>query len=683
MRRLLPVSGAVRVARRELRAYLATPWSYGVAAGFLALTGLLFYLVADGSREASLRFWFPNLAFVLLVTAPIVTSRLVAEEWRSRHLDLLLSRAVGPGGVVVGKWLAACGFFLLLLVPTLVYVFFLDKWGRPDYPPMVASYAGAVLLAAMFCAVGTLTSALTPTAVAAGLGSFAILVLAQLANGVEALRGFSFQPHLDAFSRGAPTLEDVVYFGSVTMAALVVAVAAQIARLHIVDRARALAVPVATLAAAVGLNWVPVPAQARVDLTATGKFTLSGVSKEVLENVKVPVQITVFQPEGTAEARDAKVLIDQFRRENQNIKTRVIDFSRSLGEALRLGVRDDGEAVVEARGRREVFAPLTEQGVTTALQRLVRSKLQTVCALAGHGERELDDAGPGGYDQARQAMETNGLEAKRLDLTVAEAIPEECTILVLPGPMSSLLETEVKLVGDFLADNGRMLILRDPGGADVDALTRPWGLRVLPGVVVDPERSAAEDPTTLLLNRFPTGSPVSRDVSGIQFVGAGGVTTASSEDKGLTVSPVAQSSEPSWLELDQQVAKYEPDQGDRGGPVVILGAADRSRLRAGGETRVSGDKVSTDRTRLLVAADVDWAANAVIEQLDNRRMFINALNWLAQEEELVAVGGENPDLRRLALTSGDRRLMGWVTIGGVPGAALAGGVVCWVRRRRL
>ena len=214
-----------------------------------------------------------------------------------------------------------------------------------------------------------------------------------------------------------------------TAASLVIAVAAQIARLHIVDRTRALAVPVVALAAAVGLNWVPVPAQARVDLTSTGRFTLSSVSKEVLENVRSPVRITVFQPEGTAEARDAKVLIDQFRRENKLVQTRVIDFSRSLGEALRLGVRDDGETVVEARGRREVLAPLTEQGVTTALQRLVRRKLHTVCALAGHGERELDDAGPGGYDQARRAMETNGLEAKRLDLTVAEVIPEECTIL--------------------------------------------------------------------------------------------------------------------------------------------------------------------------------------------------------------------------------------------------------------
>src|SRR2546429_2283697 len=156
--------GSWRIARRELRAYLVAPWAYGVAAAFLVLTGTIFFVVADGSREASLRFWFPNLAFVLIVTAPIVTSRLVAEEWRSRHLDILLARPIGPSGLVVGKWLAAVGFFVLLLTPTLVYSVFLAAWGTPDWPPIVASYLGALLLVGLFAASRVMATALSPTA---------------------------------------------------------------------------------------------------------------------------------------------------------------------------------------------------------------------------------------------------------------------------------------------------------------------------------------------------------------------------------------------------------------------------------------------------------------------------------------------------------------------------------------
>ena len=114
------MKGTWRVARREYRAYLGTPWCYGVAVAFLALTGITFFVVTDAAREASLRLWFPNLAFVNLVTIPVVTSRTLAEEKRTRHLDVLLAGPVTPAGIVVGKWLAVQALFVSFLLPTLV-----------------------------------------------------------------------------------------------------------------------------------------------------------------------------------------------------------------------------------------------------------------------------------------------------------------------------------------------------------------------------------------------------------------------------------------------------------------------------------------------------------------------------------------------------------------------------------
>jgi ABC-2 type transport system permease protein len=675
------------VARRELRAYLVAPWTYGVAVAFLALTGTLFFTVADGAREASLRFWFPDLAFVLTVTAPIVTSRLLAEEWRSRHLDILLSRPLGPAGLVVGKWLAAVGFFVLLMVPTLAYALFLSAWGRPDWPPLVASYLGAVFLAALFCAVGTMTSAFTPTAVAAGLGAFAILVVSQLANGVDAFRGLSFQPHLEGFTRGAPSLKDAVFFASGTATALILAAAWQALRRRgpgprLLSRARALALPAVTLAATVAVNLLPVPASARIDFTATKRFTLSVESREVLRNVHREARITAFQPEGTAEARDAAVTLSQFRKANSKIKTRVLDFAKSQGEAGRLGASDDGEVVVEVGERKEVVAPLVEGLISSALQRLERGRPQTLCALAGNGEPELDSTLPNGYETARQAMQANGIETRRLDLTVATAVPLECTILALIGPTAALLPGGMKLINDYLANNGRMLILAEPGGPNLDAITTRWGLRLLPGIVFDPERALAGDPTALAVNSFPTRSPITAKVDAVELVTAGGVTTAASNDTGLTVTPIMESSDRSWLELNPSHPVYEPDKGDRGGPVKLAGAADRSEVKGSGETRLSTGGPSIARTRLLAVTDVDWASNAFIGLLANQRLLINSLNWLGGEEDLVAVPGLNPDLRRLTLTPSRRRMMGMVSIGAIPGVVLLVGLGVWLRRRQ-
>jgi ABC-type uncharacterized transport system involved in gliding motility auxiliary subunit len=683
------LQGTLRIARRELRAYLVAPWAYGMATIFLVLTGTIFFVVADGSREASLRFWFPNLAFVLIVTAPIVTSRLVAEEWRSRHLDILLARPISPVALVVGKWLAAVGFFVLLLVPTLVYCAFLAAWGAPDWPPLVASYLGALLMVGFFCAIGTMASALTPTAVAAGLGGFAVLVVAQLANNVPAFHGFSFQPHLESFARGAPGLDDAVYFVTAVAAPLVVAAAWQTMRRRGVTaqrggRLRAAAVPALTLAATLLVNLVPVPASARVDFTASHRFTLSGQSKDVLRNVKQRSVVTAFAPENTPQARDAAVLLTQFRRVNDNIHTRVLDFAKAQGEALRLGVEDDGEVAVEIGDRKEVVAPVLEQTITSALQRLARPQPQTLCGLEGNGERRLDSEAPQGFQLARLAAERNGIETKGLDLTVAKAIPPECTILVMAGPTAALLPAEVQLINDFLDRNGKMLILAEPGGPDLDAITTRWGLRLLPGVVFDPPRAQAGDPTSLLVNDFPTESPVSKGVDQAALVTAGGITTAASEDTGLSVARVLQSSDQSWLEVNPSAtpARYEPDKGDRGGPVVLAGAADRSEAKAGGETRLPGGGASIARSRLLVFTDADWASNAFLDRLANARLLANSLNWLAQEEDLIAIPGVDPDLRRLVLTPSRRRTMGIGSIGAVPAAVLLVGAGVWFRRRK-
>jgi ABC-type uncharacterized transport system involved in gliding motility auxiliary subunit len=127
---------------------------------------------------------------------------------------------------------------------------------------------------------------------------------------------------------------------------------------------------------------------------------------------------------------------------------------------------------------------------------------------------------------------------------------------------------------------------------------------------------------------------------------------------------------------------YEEDKGDRDGPVVLAGAADRSETKPTGETRLSGDKPSIARTRLLAFADADWASNAYVDQLSNGRLLANGLNWLAGEEDLVAISGVDPDLRRLELTTSQRRLMGIGSIGAIPAAVLLVGAGVWLRRRR-
>jgi hypothetical protein len=670
-----------RVARREYRAYLSSPWCYGVAVSFLVLTGITFFVVTDAAREASLRLWFPNLAFVTMVTMPVVTSRTVAEEKRMRHLDVLLARPVGNGALVVGKWLGVLFLFLTFLVPSGVYLGFLAAWGQPDWPPIVTSYLGAVVLAALFAALGTMTSVLTATPILAGLASFAVLVGLQLAANTPMVRSLSYVEHLDAFARGAPRLTDAVYFASATAICLAVATLWQTVRRTAV-RLSKLVAPAVGVAVVASANWAVMPVDRVFDVTATGRFTLSRAAREALANHPGPVTITAFEPANSPLAKDDAVLFRQLRSLKRNLRYRVLDLDREQGEALRLGVDNYGQAAVEVESRREVVSPITELSVVSALERLARRRPQTLCALTGHGERSLEDRAPAGYASAKAAMGINGAFAQEIDLTADQRIPPECTILALFDPKAGLRQAEIDAVGGFLERDGKMIVTAEPDGPDLSAVTTPFGLRLLPGLVFDPSRSVAGDPTALLVNNFPAATALARDVAGLAVPTAGGVTTAATPDRGLIVSPVMASSGSSWLSLEPATRRNEPGKGDRGGPVILAGAADRSKISPTGEQRVPSGGPKIDRTRLLVFADADWASNAFVGELANQTLLANAVNWLAGEEDLVAVRGIQTDLRRLALTADRRRLMGITTVGAIPGLALLFGTGLWFRRRR-
>jgi hypothetical protein len=517
--------------------------------------------------------------------------------------------------------------------------------------------------------------------VAAGLASFAILIGLQLADAVPGVGAVSFVDPLDAFSRGAPRLSDFAYFLSGTVLCLVLAGFWQVTR-RTARRARAALVPGVLAVGSVAANWAVLPVDTIFDVTATGRYTLSNASRDVLRNLPGPARITVFEHANSAQARDYRVLMNEYARTSSKVTYRLRDFERYRGEAYSLGVSDNGQAAVEVGSRREVVDPVMELRITSAIQRLARARPQTLCALQGHGERFLEDAGPYGFDAARLAMEANGIGTMTIDLTASQRIPADCTMLGLFGPQIPLRDAEVAVLHAYLQANGKMIVLREPDGPDLDPLTRPFGLKFLPGVVVDPERSVAGDPRALLINRFPTEAPIVDHVPGAALVTAGGVTTAASAQEGLSVARVLESTEGSWLELSTTEGRYEPEKGDRAGPVVIAGAADLSHVSATGEQRVAAGGPAINRSRLLAIADVDWATATFLDELGNRRLLGNAVNWLAGEEDLLAVGGVNNDLRRLALTAPRRQLMGWVSLGGLPGAAFAVGAVLWVFRQR-
>ncbi len=219
------------IARRELAAYFATPVAYVFIVIFLVLLGALTFSVGNffDRGQADLAPLFAFLPWLFLLLIPAITMRLWAEERRSGTIELLLTLPIALWQAVLGKFLAAWAFAAIALALTFPMVITVNVLGTPDNGVILAAYAGAVLLAGCYLAIGAAMSALTKNQVIAFVLAVAacfvftvfgspvvvgFLAEALPAGVLEAARRVSLIGRYDAITRGVVALRDLVFFAT-------------------------------------------------------------------------------------------------------------------------------------------------------------------------------------------------------------------------------------------------------------------------------------------------------------------------------------------------------------------------------------------------------------------------------------------------------------------------------------
>jgi ABC-2 type transport system permease protein len=231
------------IIAKELRSYFVSPVVYVVGAVFLLIVGLLAYLyiVFAGAQAIQLmqmqggpaqmnlndlifRNLFASVRFVLLITLPILTMRLFAEERKLRTFEFLMTSPIRLNEIVAGKFLSVFLVFLGLIGLTGLIPLTLSLFSDFDWYPILTGYLGLALLGALFLSVGLLASALTENQIVAAFVSFGFLLFVWLLAGLGSLLGdttagqvvsyISFMEHYDHLVRGLIDTKDLVYFAS-------------------------------------------------------------------------------------------------------------------------------------------------------------------------------------------------------------------------------------------------------------------------------------------------------------------------------------------------------------------------------------------------------------------------------------------------------------------------------------
>jgi ABC-2 type transport system permease protein len=214
---------------KEEKAIFTSPIAYVVLSVFLVIMGYTFTLTLFVSHAPTLVHLFFQICVLFLLTVPIITMRLVAEERRLRTIELLLSAPVSEAAVVFAKYLASVSLILLMLVLSGAYAIALGVLGRPEWGPIWSGYLGLFLLGTALVAVGLMASSLVSNQIIAALLSLSVFLLLwvidrfgwMLPDPFDALVvNLSLLTHFTPFATGSIFLSDAGFFVSVTLLGL-------------------------------------------------------------------------------------------------------------------------------------------------------------------------------------------------------------------------------------------------------------------------------------------------------------------------------------------------------------------------------------------------------------------------------------------------------------------------------
>jgi len=404
------------------------------------------------------------------------------------------------------------------------------------------------------------------------------------------------------------------------------------------------------------------------DTTANKRYSLSDQTEKVVKGLKSDLQAKYF--DRTSRFETAKGLLDRYSNMSTKFKVEYVDPDKDPAKAKAFGARSYGTLVLDSGTRREEAKAVTEQEITGAMVRLQQAGEQVLCALDGHGERSLEGGEPSSFGSVKQALERNNYKTQTVKVQEKAEIPAACTILLSAGPRLEYNEAAIAAIKGFVEKGGDAMFLMTPAikgareetdeNAKLVALLDSWNIKVNNDLLFD-----AAGPGVLAVDDF-SQHPIVRDMRGLPALIALARSMEAKNGAEKLFSSSAEAFSTKTLDLIKLQAGAPPQ--DAKGPFVLAAAT----TVGGGDIKKQG--------RVVVVGSVDWASAAMLNRYGNRDLFLNMVNWMSSDEDLISIRPKEPEDRRLTVKPNQFWVLYATSFLPALGV-LAAGIMVWLKRR--
>jgi ABC-type uncharacterized transport system involved in gliding motility auxiliary subunit len=453
-------------------------------------------------------------------------------------------------------------------------------------------------------------------------------------------------------------------------------------------------------------NWLANRHNKSYDATANKRFSLSEQTGKVVKGLSRDVTITYFDK--TTEFSRARDILDRYNNFSTKLHIDYVDPDKKPQVAKAAGVRTYGTIFVDSGLRKEEAKSLTEEDITGALIRSLKSGERNVCFVSGSGEHSLEESGRAGYSSVKESLEKNNYKTRTVSLLQAGSattpaavklgqpmappaadapkpeVPKDCTVLVVAGPKYDYTQPEVDAIKTYVESSGRALFMIDPplklgredysGSPALAVVMQSWGVTLNKDLALDtsgigqifglgPEvplvTSYESQPIVRDLKETATAFPLARTLE------------VKSPQKG-TAEKLFSTSANSYATTRINSAEIRIDpKTDKKGPLTLAAA--------GTYSSPSADRGKEGR--FVIVGSSNWVTNNILRFNGNRDLFLNMMNWLSSDEDLISIRPKEPEDRRLNITSRQMSVLFYSSMVFLPLIVVASGFAVWARRR--
>ncbi len=453
----------------------------------------------------------------------------------------------------------------------------------------------------------------------------------------------------------------------------------------------------------------------RVDMTSAGLYSLSPQTVEMLKRLEKPVRVTFFHD---PMMRETVELYKLMVAETDRLSVTFIDPMLNPSQARLLGVEYAGTALMESEGRKMRINGPTETDIANGILRISQGQQQKVCFLDGHGEAdpfslESHDHMEGdgdhthgigtklvqherhGIAKARHGLEALNYVVEKISLLKGGAELGPCAVLVVAGPKMTLLPSEIAAIDRYLDEGGNAFFMLDPF---IDSGLQPvllkYGVQLDDTIVIDEASHFWTDisaPAVTDYNRHE----ITRELPLSFFPGVRSLSPTSERVPGSSVRPLVNSSKQSYAGRNPERAEFDPKR-DQAGPLTLMVTVNRrpdfiEASQAVLERRLRGEETVDDTkpavnaefnpSRVAIVGDSDFATNSFFHIMGNGTLFLNTVNFLASQENLIGFSPRTHDQPRVNLTNTQMKGTVFLSVILIPALLALIGTVVWLRQR--